>query len=116
MIFVPLRKTLFNINRDQDNLLNAENVATRPLAKKTNIIQKTGHLKAEFEAEVKEEIGKLEGQMKIGWTTITKIAEKVRVRKSTFSENEKLKNLKFSKEIFEPGIALVLLYLLSGND
>ena len=59
-------------------------------------------MKTDFEAEVKEEIGKLESQMKIGWTTMTQIAEKVRARKSKYSEDEKLKNMKFSKEIFEP--------------
>jgi len=99
------RKTLFNINRDQDYLLNTENDTTRPCSTKrsgTNIIKKTDHLKIDFEAEVKEEIGKLESQMKIGWTTMTQIAEKVRARKSKYSEDEKLKNMKFSKEIFEP--------------
>ena len=99
------RKTLFNINRDQDYLLNTENDTTRPCSTKrsgTNIIKKTDHLKTDFEAEVKEEIGKLESQMKIGWTTMTQIAEKVRARKSEYSEDEKLKNMKFSKEIFEP--------------
>ena len=96
---------MFNINRDQDYLLNTENDTTRPCSTKrsgTNIIKKTDHLKADFEAEVKEEIGKLESQMKIGWTTMTQIAEKVRARKSKYSEDEKLKNMKFSKEIFEP--------------
>ena len=53
----------------------------------------------DFESEVKKEIGNLEGQMKIGWTTMRRIAEKVRDKR--FSNCSKLKNLRFTKETFE---------------
>ena len=93
------RKTLCRINRDQDSLLNTENVASQPGAKKTNIKKKTGTVKTNFESEVKEEIGKLEGQMKIGKRTIRRIAEKVRAKR--YPDCPELKYLKFSKESFE---------------
>ena len=44
---------------------------------------------------MKEEIGKLEGQMKIGYSTVKALAGKLRSRRH--SECEKLKKLKFSK-------------------
>lgn len=90
---------LSRINREQDSLLNDENVATDPRSKKTNLLKKTGSPKTNFESEVKEEIGKLEGQMKIGKRTIRKIAEKIRAKK--YSDCPELKNLKFSKETFK---------------
>ena len=79
--------------------MNTENVPTDPRSKKTNLKPKNSFIKAGFETEIKEEIGKLEAQMKIGWTTITKIAEKLRAKR--YSTNEELKKLKFSKEIIE---------------
>ena len=78
--------------------MNLDNVSTSVRSKQTNIKKKTGSLKADFEAEVKTEIGKLEGKMKIGWSTMKKIAEKVRTR--NYSDASELKNLKFTKENF----------------
>ena len=77
--------------------MNAENVATDPRSKKTNIMRKTGHLKADFEFELTEEIAKVD-KMDMCWRIMKKIAEKVRAEK--YPDCPKLKKLKFSKESF----------------
>lgn len=82
----------------QDNLLNPENVATDPRSKKTNIMRKTGHWKADFESELQEEIAKVD-PINICWRIRKKIAEKLRAEK--YPDSPQLKKLKFSKESFQ---------------
>lgn len=53
-------------------------------------------IKIEFEEELKKEIIKLEGKMKIGKSTIRALAKKLRFRR--FPDSEELKKLKFSKQ------------------
>ena len=61
-------------------------------------MRKTGHLKADFELELKEEIAKVD-ERDMCWRIMKKIAEKVRAEK--YPDSLKLKKLKFSKESFQ---------------
>ena len=52
-------------------------------------------IKEKFENDLKDEVGKLEGKMKIGWSTMKKLALKLRLKK--YNDSEELKKLKFCK-------------------
>ena len=80
---------MYRINEQRSKILNHDqNCARKNLSRKTDI-------ENEFEAALKDEIRKLESKMKIGFSTLKKLAEKLRARK--FPDDEKLRKFKFSK-------------------
>ena len=88
------RKVLESINNNKYRLLNNPSFSTNPAMKKTNLKNNTS-VKTIFENDLKSEIGKLEGKMKIGKSTLKRLAEKIRSRR--YSDSQELKNMKFSK-------------------
>ena len=76
----------------QPDLKVTQNEKLRKTNLKNNEYKKP--IKIEFEDELKKEIMKLEGKIKIGKSTIKNLAKKLRSRK--FPNSEELKNIKFS--------------------
>ena len=66
----------------------------RPKLPKTNISNRN-ELQRRFDLDMKEEIRKLEGVMKIGWSTLKCLGNHLRSKK--YPNEEELKKLKFSK-------------------
>ena len=64
-------------------------------AEKTNLPRKT-IIEDEFEKTLKNEVSILETKMKVGYSTLRRLAIKLRSRK--FSQEKKLENLKFCKD------------------
>ena len=62
---------------------------------KINLKSDKKSIKTEFEEDLRNEILKLEGKMKIGNSTIRSLAKKLRSR--NFPDSEELKKLKFSR-------------------
>ena len=83
------RNVLYNIYKDRHKLLAADLPKTRCRINALNEVKET------FENDMKDEIGKLEGKMKIGWSTMKRLALKLRLKK--YNDCEELKNFKFSK-------------------
>ena len=80
---------MHRINQQRAELLKYDqNCSRKNLSRKTDI-------ENEFEAALKEEIRKLESKMKIGYSTLKKLAEKLRAKE--FGDDEKLRKLKFCK-------------------
>ena len=71
----------------------------RSIYPKTNIRKRTD-LQKRFDNDMKEEISKLEGQMKIGWSTLRCLGKHLRAKK--YPDEEELKKLKFSKFYLKP--------------
>ena len=86
-----IRRSLYRINDQRAEILKTEEVydsGRSHLPRKTDI-------EDEFEKTLKIEVSKLESQMKIGYSTLRRLAMKLRSRQ--FSQEEKLKKLKFSR-------------------
>ena len=80
---------LYNIYKDRHRLLTADLPKT-----KTNIYV-FNEVKENFENDLKNEVGKLEEKMKIGWSTMKRLALKLRLKK--YNDCEELKKFKFCK-------------------
>ena len=80
---------MYNIYNNRHKLLAKNLPKTR-----TNIYN-INKIKQKFENDMKSEVQKLEGKMKIGYSTLRSLAKKLRLKK--YNDCEKLKNMKFSK-------------------
>ena len=58
-------------------------------------IWERNEVKENFELDMKNEVAKLEGKMKIGWSTLKSLGKKLRLKK--YNDSEELKKMKFSK-------------------
>ena len=86
-----LRRSLYKIYERREEILKTEvdyDSGRSNLSRKTDI-------EDEFEKTLKIEISKLESKMKIGYSTLRRLALKIRSRQ--FGQEEKLKRMKFSK-------------------
>ena len=91
-----LRGVFYNIYKNRKKLFGADLKTTqRSEYAKTNISNRKD-IQKRFDHDLKEEIAKLEGQMKIGWSTLKCLGSHLRAQK--YSNEEELKKLKFSKE------------------
>ena len=91
-----LRRSLSRINEHREEILKTKeeyDLGKRNLPR-SNLPRKT-KIEDEFEETLKIEVSKLESKMKIGYSTLRRLAMKIRSRQ--FGQDEKLKNLKFSK-------------------
>ena len=90
------RCAFYNIYKNRKKLLAADLETTqRSDYAKTNISNRKD-VQKRFDRDMKEEIAKLEGQMKIGWSTLKCMGSHLRAKK--YPNEEELKKLKFSKE------------------
>ena len=90
---------MYRINEQRAAILNTKEEYDEG---KNNLPRKTA-IEDEFEKTLKNEVSKLESKMKIGYSTLQRLAMKLRSRQ--FSQEEKLKNLKFSKKYLRRFVA-----------
>ena len=80
---------MYNIYNNRHKLLAADLPTTQ-----SNIYVKN-EVKESFEHDLAEEISKLQEQMKISYTTVRNLAQKLRMKK--YNDSEELKKMKFRR-------------------